>query len=312
MPDSCGVDTPTVPAEELLISGPGSPLEEALRDNLAATTAELLEAKQQLRQANEELESRLAQRTEAFRGELNDHKQIEAQRKWLMKQLEQSNADLHQFTYTVSHDLKSPLVTILGFLGLLEKDAESGSVQRVLRSIKPIRLAAEQMVRMLNELLELSRIGKVSVTPTRVSVVEVAREAVDRLAGQINATNAEVVIRSDLPPTSAVRPQLVHMMQNLIGNAVKYMGDEVKPLVEVGFRRAGQEVIYYVRDNGIGIDPLHHEKIFGLFERMDHQPEGTGLGLAIVKRVAEVHGGRVWVESEEGKGSTFCFTLPGT
>ena len=122
-----------------------------------------------------------------------------------------------------------------------------------------------------------------------------------------------MTIAPDLPPVTGDRLRLVEVYQNLIENAVKYMGDQPAPRVEVGTRHDAEtgETVFYVADNGMGIDPRYQRKVFGLFERLDAGTEGTGVGLALVTRIVEVHGGRVWVESEgRGKGSTFCFTLP--
>ena len=114
-----------------------------------------------------------------------------------------------------------------------------------------------------------------------------------------------------MPVVLGDRVRLLQVYQNLIGNAVKFMGDQAAPRVEIGLRQDGTETVFFVRDNGRGIDPEYHDKIFGLFERLNAQVPGTGIGLQLVKRIVEVHGGRVWVESEgQGKGSTFCFTLP--
>jgi signal transduction histidine kinase len=99
-------------------------------------------------------------------------------------------------------------------------------------------------------------------------------------------------------------------MQNLVDNAVKFIGDQPEPLVEIGVRVEEKEPVFFVRDNGVGIDPRYHQKIFGLFERLSADTEGTGIGLALVKRIIEVHGGRIWVESEAGQGTAFCFSLP--
>ena len=113
-----------------------------------------------------------------------------------------------------------------------------------------------------------------------------------------------------MPVVLGDRVRLLQVYQNLIGNAVKFMGDQAEPRVEIGRRQDGTETVFFVRDNGMGIDPKYHDKIFGLFERLDVQVSGTGIGLQLVKRIVEVHGGRVWVESEgQAKGSTFCFTL---
>jgi signal transduction histidine kinase len=126
------------------------------------------------------------------------------------------------------------------------------------------------------------------------------------MAGHIN-----VNVESDLPVVSGDRPRLVEVMQNLIDNAAKFMGDQPKPLIEIGVRKQGNEHVFFVKDNGIGIEPAYRERVFGLFDKLDPHSEGTGVGLALVQRIVEVHGGRIWVESEgRGKGSMFCFTLP--
>ncbi len=136
------------------------------------------------------------------------------------------------------------------------------------------------------------------------------------VAGQIAERGAEVEIEPDLPVVYGDRSRLLEVFQNLVDNAVKFMGDQPAPRIEIGSRTApgvgaGGEAVLYVRDNGRGIDPRYHAKIFGLFERLDIGTEGTGIGLALVQRIVELHGGRIWVESEgTGRGSTFYFTLP--
>ncbi len=114
-----------------------------------------------------------------------------------------------------------------------------------------------------------------------------------------------------MPVVFGDRLRLLEVLQNLIDNAVKYSGDQAKPRVEIGSRPDGNETVYYVRDNGIGIDARYHEKVFGLFDQLNPKVEGSGVGLSLVKRIVEVHGGRIWVESEgAGHGTTFCFTIP--
>ena len=234
-----------------------------------------------------------------------------AERQRLIEELEAKNTELERFTYTASHDLKSPLVTIKGFLGLLERDASAGDAARMKHDIERIRLAADNMHELLEDLLELSRVGRQVHPPETVSLGEVAREAIDAVAGQIDERGVEVVISPDLPEVRGDRVRLMQLMQNLIGNAVKFLDREPAPRVEVGVRREGEETVFFVRDNGIGIEPRYQEQIFGLFDRLDQQREGTGIGLTLVKRIVELHGGRIWVESEgQGLGSTFCFTLP--
>jgi signal transduction histidine kinase len=217
---------------------------------------------------------------------------------------------MERFTYTVSHDLKSPLITIRGFLGLLEKDMAAGDARRLKEDIAHIQEAVRRMQMLLDELLTLSRVGRLSNPPQEISMSELAREAVDQVAGQIAERDVRVVIAPDLPRVYGDYPRLLEVLQNLVDNAVKFAGDQPEPRVEIGAREEGEEPIFFVRDNGIGIDPRYHQKIFGLFERLSADTEGTGIGLALVKRIIEVHGGRIWVESAIGQGTTFLFTLP--
>jgi signal transduction histidine kinase len=167
------------------------------------------------------------------------------------------------------------------------------------------------MRRLLNELLELSRIGRLVNPPSQTPLARIVEEALALTRGRLMAGNISVHVEEDLPVVHGDRPRLVEVMQNLIDNAAKFMGDQSAPHIEIGVRRGSDEPILFVRDNGIGIDPAHHEKVFGLFDKLDPRSEGTGVGLALAKRIVEVHGGRLWVESEgKGKGSMFCFTLP--
>jgi signal transduction histidine kinase len=253
---------------------------------------------------------------EAVQQELAERKRIEKDREALIKELEAKNTELEQFTYTISHDLKSPLITIQGFMGLLVQDMTAGDIELVKNDVTRISNAVKKMEQLLNELLELSRIGRVVNPPEEIPLGELVREAVDMVAGQIQEREAQVQIVPELlqtvhgPTVYGDHPRLREVLQNLVDNAVKYMGDQAEPRIEIGTRRDGPDMVVYVRDNGIGIAPRYHEQIFGLFNKLDHASEGAGVGLTIVKRIVEVHGGRVWVESEgEGRGSTFCFTL---
>ncbi|MCP4656485.1 MAG: hypothetical protein GY856_13820 [bacterium] len=225
-------------------------------------------------------------------------------------EVEAKNAEMERFTYAVSHDLKSPLFTVEGFLGLLERDAARGDVERMSQDMRQIRTATANMRRLLDELLELSRIGRMDNPSQEVSLGELAREAVERVGGRIAERGVEIVISPDLGMVFGDRPRLLEVLQNLIDNAVKFIGAQEEPRVEIGLRREDGENVYWVRDNGIGINPRYQEKIFGLFEKLDPKAEGTGIGLALVKRIIEVHGGRIRIESAgEGRGTTFCFTL---
>ena len=233
------------------------------------------------------------------------------ERQKLIGELESKNSELERFTYTVSHDLKSPLVTITGFLGYLERDALAGNIERLKSDVQRINESVKKMQNLLNELLELSRIGRVVNPPLRASFGDLAREALLLVSGQLEARKVNVHVKPDLPMVNVDKPRIVEVLQNLLDNAVKYMGDQAQPLIEIGQRgeQAGQPV-FYVRDNGMGIEPKFHERVFGLFNKLDPKSDGTGVGLAVVKRIIEIHGGQIWLESELGLGSTFLFTLP--
>jgi PAS domain S-box-containing protein len=235
------------------------------------------------------------------------------ERKDLIAELENKNAELERFTYTVSHDLKSPLFTIRGFLGYLEQDALSGNLGRVKADIQRITDATEKMQNLLNDLLELSRIGRLQNTSVRIPFEELAHEAVELVQGRIMERDVTIQINANLPAVFGDRPRLLEVLQNLIDNAAKFMGTQKEPRIEIG--QIGEDAehgmpIFYVSDNGIGISTEHFERVFGLFNKLDVKSDGTGIGLALVKRIVEVHGGRIWVESEVAKGTTFYFTLP--
>jgi PAS domain S-box-containing protein len=244
--------------------------------------------------------------------DITESKRIEEERESLIGELESKNAELERFTYTVSHDLKSPLVTIKGFLGFLKQDVASGNMERFNSDLERIGNATKKMEQLLRDLLELSRIGRVLNPMETIPFEDLAQEALDIVHGQIEARGITVHIQPNLPTVFGDRQRLTEVLQNLLDNATKYMSDQNEPCVEVGLRGVeSNKFIFFVRDNGIGIAPEHHERIFGLFNKLDVRSEGTGVGLALVKRIIENHGGRIWVESEPGKGAAFFFTLPG-
>lgn len=243
--------------------------------------------------------------------DITRQKAVEAQRESLIKELEEKNSELERFTYTVSHDLKAPLITMGGFLGYLEKDALSGNVEKLRQDIQRISEANRKMESLLDDLLELSRIGRKMNPPETAPFGQIISEAFIRAESRLNWKHVEVMIMTDLPTIHGDRNRLIEVMQNLLDNAAKFMGDQPSPVIEIGAETKGEEVVFFVRDNGIGIDPKFHKKIFELFDKLNPRIEGTGIGLALVKRIIEVHGGRIWIESQLGQGATFYFTLPG-
>jgi signal transduction histidine kinase len=233
------------------------------------------------------------------------------QREKLIRELEAKNTELERFTYTASHDLRSPLVTILGFLGVIAKDARAGNREQFDDDLGRIRDAADHMRLLLDELLELSRVGQIIKPAQQVPLTAVAEEAAEMLREMISERGIELVIAPDLPVVRADRNRLLQVFQNLLDNAIRYLGEHEKPRIEIGRRRDGEEDVCFVADNGVGIESQHRETVFELFRRLQPGVEGTGIGLALVRRIVEGHGGRIWVESEGfGTGSTFCFVIP--
>ena len=263
-----------------------------LAERAAVTAARALEGEQALAQANECLQAE-ASRREA-----------------LIRELEGRNAELERFCYTVSHDLKNPLVTIGGFLGYVERNAAKGDLASLRVDIERIGSAHQKMLRLLDDLLGLSRAGRQLRPSENVPFAEIVQEACDLCAGTLTRRQANVVVAPDLPVVHADRQRIVQVVQNLIDNAAKYSDGE-QPTVEIGVRQDAMRQVLFVRDNGIGIPRAYHDKIFLLFEKLSSDGEGSGVGLAVVKRIIELHGGRIWVESDGSRrGSTFCFTLP--
>ena len=231
-----------------------------------------------------------------------------AERQRLISELESKNSELERFTYTVSHDLKAPLVTIRGFAQLAEQDAGEGRIDLLQRDIQRVRRAAETMGLLLHQLLDLSRIGRVVGPLEALALRPLIMEAAQRVP---DIDSVRLAVAENLPTVAGDRTRLIEAFENLLGNAVKFMGTQGAPRIEVGLRD-GREPVIVVSDNGVGVDPRFKDKVFDLFERLDKRVAGTGIGLAIVKRIVEFHGGRIWVESTgvEGEGSRFCLTLP--
>jgi sensor domain CHASE-containing protein/nitrogen-specific signal transduction histidine kinase len=224
--------------------------------------------------------------------------------------------ELEQFTYTVSHDLRSPLITIQGFAEMLLRDLETNNRETAKADLQYITNATEKMDRLLMDTLELSRIGRIVNTPENVPFGAIVQDALAQTAGAIRAHQIEVSVAEDFPTVHVDRLRIEELLVNLIANSIKYRGENPQPKIEIGYRRGregegeDEDTVFFVRDNGIGIDKSEQEKVFDLFYQGDKKSGGTGAGLAIVKRIIEVHGGRIWIESEKDNGTTVCFTLP--
>jgi two-component system, sensor histidine kinase and response regulator len=227
-----------------------------------------------------------------------------------VEELARSNADLEHFAYVASHDLTEPLRVMASFLGLLATryrdrlDADGNEF---------IQFAVDGAVRMtslINDILRFSRVGTNAAPPAPTSAGEALKTALDDLASSIGESRAAVTA-DEMPRVMADGSQLTQVFQNLVGNAIKFRGPAA-PEIHIAAERKNDEWVFSVSDNGIGFPPEHAERIFKLFQRLHGRGEypGNGIGLSVCKRIVERHGGRIWVDSQPGRGATFHFTLP--
>ncbi len=326
-----GVFIDFIPADGFeLVTGPdrflGRPLDKVLPENVATRALKTIKAAlrtNELRGFEYQLELRdrvrhyearvVPDRSESVLilvRDISERRTAEIERERLLLELEEKNRELERFARTVSHDLKSPLITIRGFLEVLVDERESVS-RRAGQAIDRINTAARMMLQLLDELLELARVGRL-VNPSELFPLgSLVRAAVDQSAGRIVKAGVSVDVKPDLPYVFGDRIRLLQVMQNLVENAIKFMGDQRNPRIEIGATERPGDVLCYVKDNGSGVDPRNLDRIFGVFDRLDRDVDGSGLGLAIVKRIVEAHGGQVWADSEGlKKGTTVYFNLP--
>ena len=244
--------------------------------------------------------------------DISERKKAERVRESLIRELEAKNAELERFGYTVTHDLKAPLVTIRGFADYVERDVREGRTDRLAADTARIIDAVGRLQQLLDELFELSRAGRPVGPPVAVPAAELVQEALRLVRSRRPGGGARVEVAGSLPVVFGDRARLVQVFQNLLDNAVKFAGSAEAPLVTVEARPPVEgKAVLVVRDNGIGIEPRHRDRVFGLFEKLDPRGEGSGVGLALVRRVVESHGGRVWLESDgKGTGTAACVTLP--
>ncbi|AIT78667.1 hypothetical protein JI59_01990 [Novosphingobium pentaromativorans US6-1] len=225
-------------------------------------------------------------------------------------ELQRSNAELEQFAYVASHDLQEPLRMVANYVELLSQRYKGQLDERADKFIHYASDGARRMQQLVSDLLAYSRVGSQGKQPAPVE----ANAVVDRIMHTLQRRLAETggtVERGDLPRVMGDEVQLGQLFQNLIGNALKFRGEE-PPRVLVQAEREGRLVRFAVRDNGIGMDMRFAERIFQMFQRLHERAafEGSGIGLAIAKRIVERHGGTIWVDSEPGRGTVFFFTLP--
>jgi PAS domain S-box-containing protein len=270
-----------------------------------------------LQGARDELESKVLERTaeleQANRNlqqEIRDRKRAQAELALTVEELKRSNADLEQFAYSASHDLQEPLRMVSIFSQLLQRSCgdKLGENKEYLRHILSGAAHMQQLLADLREFIQASATGSEQIEDSDAN--EALQQVIATLGAAIETSGARITC-GPLPWVPLHKFQMEQLFQNLIGNAIRYRSQEA-PRIEVAAEACGQEWRFSVRDNGVGIDPFYQEQIFGMFKRLNNWVDcpGTGMGLAICKRIVERAGGRIWVESQVGEGSTFVFTLP--
>jgi light-regulated signal transduction histidine kinase (bacteriophytochrome) len=276
------------------------------------------QAAETLRRAKDDLEIQVARRTEELRDanarlsvELDERRRAEQQLGRYAAELARSNAELEQFAYVASHDLQEPLRMVSSFTQLLGKRYRGRLDQDADEFIGFAVDGATRMQRLINDLLAYSRVGTRGKPFKPVDCQAIFRETRDNLMKVIEESGA-VIAEESLPTVPGDEVQLLQLFQNLVANAIKFRGPE-SPQIRVSAQKNGPDWVFAFKDNGIGIAPEHQERIFSVFQRLHHRSEypGTGIGLALCKKIVERHGGRIWVESQPGQGSTFYFSIPG-
>ncbi len=235
----------------------------------------------------------------------------EYMRKYWREELEKKTKELEAFVYTVSHDLRTPLISLEGFSDMLQEEFGAELGEEGLHYLDRIKANVEKMDNFIDDLLELSRVGRKEEENEKVDVQEVVEEVVNDLSSVLEEKGIDVRIQEEMPTLLFQRKRLYQIFSNLISNSCKYMGTPETPKIEIRAESQESNWLLCVEDNGIGIEEENQEKIFEIFHREKRlEEEGTGVGLAIVSQIIENSGGKIWVESEKGKGSKFYIKIP--
>ena len=271
----------------------------------------LLDRMQMYRQARDLALQEIRERKRTERALLENEKKLGD----ALAELADKNTELETFVYTVSHDLKTPIVTIEGFIGALREDFGPLIDEQAEKYLDYMSDASRKMERLIKDLLDLSRIGRLPEQKVEFPFNDLMKKVLKIVQPHLDEGGVSLNIENGLPLIYGEMERLGQVMENLLINSVKYMGkDNPSPRIDVGVLDQNGRQVFFVKDNGIGIEKEYHEKIFEIFQRLPSGKkfgEGTGVGLAIVKRIIEHHGGNIWLASEPGKGTTFFFTLDG-
>ncbi len=284
---------------------------------------ELKDLQKKLEALNERLEKRVEERTWALVVEIEERKKAEAEisrlneeleKKVIQRtaQLEEANRDMESFSYSVAHDLKAPLRAIEGFSFRLLKKYGGALDDEYGRLVGVIRENVQKMGRLIDDILIFSRAGRQELEPDQLDMNNVLRDVVQEIIAGETGREIRLEIK-ELPSAMGDKAAVRQVFSNLLTNAVKFAKPREVAMIEVGGQEGKDEVVYYVKDNGVGFDEQYSLKLFGVFQRLhgEGEFEGTGIGLAIVKRFINKLGGRVWAEGRVNEGATFYFTLPG-
>jgi signal transduction histidine kinase len=270
--------------------------------------SERIGAEERVRSLNTELEQRVAFRTAELRDANAQLRNTNARLEAALISLQRSNQDLQQFAYVASHDLQEPLRMVGAYAQLLERNYKDHLTPEANEFIGFMVSGATRMEQLIDALLMYSRVDNAKLRSDPVDANSACDEALANLRIQI-AESGAAIERSELPTIRGHHTQIVQLFQNLIGNALKFRSEQ-PPRIEIGAAETDGNWQFFIRDNGIGFDQKYAPRIFVIFQRLSRKTAGTGIGLALCKRIVERHGGRIWVESEQGKGSTFFFTFP--
>lgn len=250
--------------------------------------------------------------------DITERKQSEETIKQLNKELadnlhklEFANKELEAFSYSVSHDLRAPIRVIDGYINILSQDLLKKKNEDVQKDLEAIRRNCKKMSSLIDDLLAFSHLGRNEITKKQVDMRQLVKEVAEDFCNQ-NSLKKTILKIGDILPVNGDSATLKQVWINLISNAYKYSQNSSPPSIEIGSAKEGNEVTYYVKDNGVGFNMKYYHKLFGIFQRLhgDSEFEGTGLGLAIVQRIVSRHGGKVWAEGKINEGASFYFSLP--